>query len=146
LSSRKQGSIFGNKPLSPTAVSVSPDFSVRSMSTDSNFVEHLSKPRSSIAVVSAPNGMKKAIDVLITLLGQFGPPPESTRKDYNHHVSGSGVNQLYLEFMSRNEGRNIDLIREKKIFYEGGISKVDFYFPASLLTYVGSMSTFLFCC
>jgi neurofibromin 1 len=67
---------------------------------------------------------RKALDSLTTILAQLGPPPDTSRKDYSTASSAKGSNQLFIEFMSRMEGRNVESIKELKVFYEGGTAKV----------------------
>jgi hypothetical protein len=76
--------------------------------------------------ISSVQNHRRAIDSLKTLLAQLGPPPEAPKKDFStiYTSSKTTVNQIYHEFMKRNEGRSLDTIRDVKLFYEGGLSKV----------------------
>lgn len=68
------------------------------------------------------NSIRKVLDTLTTLLGQLGPPAESSRREIVS-VGKSISNQLYNEFMARHSSRNVDAVKEMKIFYDGGTSK-----------------------
>ncbi|KAI9597754.1 hypothetical protein BDF19DRAFT_434347 [Syncephalis fuscata] len=81
---------------------------------------------------------KRAYEKLSTVLAQLGPPPDVPQLE---PVMPSGTrygaaNELFREFMQRNAHRNVDSIRSKRIFYEGGVSKDKnpvFYFIARRL-------------
>ena len=62
---------------------------------------------------------------MCNLLAQLGPPPDQETKGKSLSATGklNATNQLFLEFMQRNEKRNIDPVVAKKMFYEGGVSK-----------------------
>jgi neurofibromin 1 len=72
---------------------------------------------------------KRAYEKLSTILAQLGPPPDVPQPE---SVLPSGTrfgaaNEFFREFMQRNAHRNVDSIRSKRIFYEGGVSKVYIY-------------------
>ena len=69
---------------------------------------------------SGGSNQRKTFDILSTLVAQLGPPT-GTRKE---STLQEDVNEFYTDFMRRYEGRNTDAIKERKIFYEGGVSKV----------------------
>ncbi|KAI8050945.1 hypothetical protein BDF22DRAFT_745143 [Syncephalis plumigaleata] len=81
---------------------------------------------------------KRAYEKLSTILAQLGPPPDVPQAE---PVLPSGsrfgaANEFFREFMQRNAHRNVDSIRSKRIFYEGGVSKAKnpvFYFIARRL-------------
>ncbi|RKP27599.1 hypothetical protein SYNPS1DRAFT_26753, partial [Syncephalis pseudoplumigaleata] len=81
---------------------------------------------------------KRAYEKLSTILAQLGPPPDVPQSE-PALPSGSrfgAANELFREFMQRNAHRNVDSIRSKRIFYEGGVSKAKnpvFYFIARRL-------------
>ncbi|KAI8983424.1 hypothetical protein BDB01DRAFT_790689 [Pilobolus umbonatus] len=68
---------------------------------------------------------RKEFDKFANLLAQLGRPPEVHRNEQS--ASGSYMfaasNQLYADFMRRNNRRTVDSIVSKNIFYEGGVSK-----------------------
>jgi len=71
------------------------------------------------------SSIKKTFEQYISLINQLGPPPEITETQSTSTIIGkSGVINIdFLDFLQRNEHRNLDAIRDAKIFYEGGMSK-----------------------
>ncbi|KAF7723612.1 Ras GTPase activating protein ira2 [Apophysomyces ossiformis] len=65
-------------------------------------------------------------DKFANLVAQLGEPPELPKTDWDNGYepcTPPAANQLYVEFMSRNRGRNVEPIVSKEIFYDGGQSK-----------------------
>ena len=67
---------------------------------------------------------KSTLDDLSNLLRLLGQPSDAFRHDHVAILSKLPVNQFYVAFMQKNDSRNVDSIKNMKIFYEGGISKV----------------------
>ena len=85
---------------------------------------------------------RKLFDNLSTLLAQLGPLPETARKEFSTMPGNkTAADQLYIEFMIRNEGRNVNALKEKRLFFEGGTSKYRrpvFYYIARRLNATSS--------
>jgi hypothetical protein len=73
----------------------------------------------------SPNSKLHA-EAVKSIVAQLGPPVDVRRREQQSWMSAAGPssNQYYDEFMKRYEGRILDSIRDKKIFYEAGRSKV----------------------
>jgi hypothetical protein len=73
--------------------------------------------------------MKRCHEKLFFLFDKLGQPVEQQRNEILSGKTGesSANNRLYAEFMTKNENRNVDVVREKKIFYKGEKSLVRFH-------------------
>jgi len=69
--------------------------------------------------------MKKTFEQFTSLINQLGPPPEINEiQTASTYINKTGViSQLFIEFLQRNEHKNVDAVKDSKVFYEGGISK-----------------------
>ncbi|KAG0187398.1 Ras GTPase activating protein ira2 [Apophysomyces sp. BC1034] len=69
---------------------------------------------------------QQQLDKFANLVGRLGRPIDvfpSERGNGSPNFASAAANQLYVEFMRRNCGRNTDSIASKNIFYEGASSK-----------------------
>lgn len=75
---------------------------------------------------SEASNPKSHSEMVKSIIARLGPPVDVRRKEHQSLTAAPGpsTNMYYDEFMKRNDGRILDSIRDKKIFYEAGRSKV----------------------
>ncbi|KAG1177602.1 hypothetical protein G6F70_005649 [Rhizopus microsporus] len=68
---------------------------------------------------------KREFDRFANILAQLGRPPELRKKESlpSKNYIFAASNQIYSDFIRRNNHRSVESIASKNIFYEGGISK-----------------------
>jgi len=75
---------------------------------------------------SKSNSTKNPFEQFTSLINQLGPAPEisETQSTFTYIGKAGVINQLFIEFLQRNEHhRNLDAVKDSKVFYEGGTSK-----------------------
>ncbi|KAG1473581.1 hypothetical protein G6F56_000876 [Rhizopus delemar] len=69
--------------------------------------------------------LKRTMESFSNLLGQLGPPPDTTKAKFSAMRNYALVNgnTHYNEFMRRNKHRDLDSIRALNLMYQGGVSR-----------------------
>ncbi|KAJ1971448.1 Ras GTPase activating protein ira2, partial [Dimargaris xerosporica] len=82
------------------------------------------QPSSHLSEIERLTKSRKLYDRLCGVVSQLGKPPEVTRSEQVIATAkGSANAEMYREFMRRTSHRNVDPIKAKKLFYQGGLSK-----------------------